>query len=391
VTLELALHLAARRHKQTPAFALFSRALARALDAGSADPLGEALGESREPIEELLFAARMHGVAGVVPSLDGAGRLPPALLESFASDLARSAARAERLGEDLAALGARAERSSLSFVPLKGAVLAALRYRDAAQRPRADIDLLAADGQFDAWSRLLAELGYERQTESARDRVFQKPGARMPDSYAEDADFPRPVELHRRLETRLLGRSFDLTEAYVRGLAPGRLHGAAALLPDDDALALHLLVHAGPDLVGRGLRLIQLHDFTTLAPGARFADGALELLGEAAWGLAALAVSALPRALPAEALRRFERAAPGPARRRAWRARPGLLTGEEERTVLLLAEMPLCRGARALAGRAADALPERSFLDRAYGVGVPVTLQLARYYRDRLFSLGPGR
>src|SRR5262249_33536047 len=153
----------------------------------------------------------------------------------------------------------------LPFIPLKGSFLAQQRYGDASLRPAADVDLLAPDdASYDAWTRLLAADVYELETESARDRVFQRRDTRPPASFAEDADSPRPVELHRRLEVRLLGRSVDVTEPYVRGLSGGSLLGEPALLPSDGALALHLLVHAGPALVGRGVRLVQLHDFTRL-------------------------------------------------------------------------------------------------------------------------------
>jgi hypothetical protein len=60
------------------------------------------------------------------------------------------------------------------------------------------------------------------------------------------------------------------------------------------------------------------------------------------------------------------------------------MTGEAEKTVLVLAEARLCKGPRELAARALQALPDRTFLDRAYGAGAALPLRLVRYYRDRL-------
>jgi len=378
--IQLELHLEGRRRKRRPAFAAVSRAAARALAARRLEPLAEALPACQDPEEDVLFAARIHGVSALLASFEGGAALPEALRSGLSADRARGAARAQRLGEDLQRLGALAARAGLPFAPLKGSILAFQRYPDPAERPCADLDLLATDGSFDAWSRLLVEAGYSVQTESARDRVFLNPGARVPDSFAEHPDSPRQVELHRHLATKLLGRVVDVTPRYAARLRPGTLAGEPALLPDDGALALHLLVHAGPDLVGRGVRLLQLHDFTTISLPPALAGEATALLGEAAWGLGTLIQRALPTALPADLVAALP--PPPPRRRRAWLSRPGLMTGEEERTLLVLAEAPLCASLPELWRRVADALPQRSYLDRAYGARNPLS-RLARYYRDR--------
>jgi hypothetical protein len=356
-----------------------SRAMARALAAGSARPLVEG---SAFPVEDALFAARVHGVSALLEALPDSTELLPELVAGLREDRARLAARADRLREDAERLASLAERAGLSFVPLKGTYLATERYADPALRPCADIDLLAKGGEMEAWSRVLVEAGYAAGPDSGKDVLFSRPGERTPDSFAEHPDNPRPVELHRRLETRLLGRVVDLTGAYLAGLSAATLYGRPALLPDDDTLALHLLVHAGPDLVGRGLRLVQLQDFRVLNPGPEFAARAGALLGEAAWGLAALSERTLPGTFSEAVLAGFERFAPSARRRRVWLSRPGLMTGEEETRVLLAAEAPLCRTPLDLLRRAVHALPQRAFLDRAYGERGTVA-RLARYYRDR--------
>jgi len=328
----------------------------------------------------------MHGISGLLSAL--ADLEPSVPSESLSAELRaereRIGWRGDRLLEDLAALGRRAAAEGLALVPLKGSYLAPERYRDLSLRPAADIDLLARDDEFDAWSRLLLDEGYERQAESADVSVFSKRSFRSPDGFAEHPDNPRPVELHRRLRFRLLGRVHDFTGLYLGETREARsVDGIAALFPGERALALHLLVHAGPALVGRGLRLLQLHDFSVLSLDAACGELAVERLGEAAWGLSALLVRAWPGLLPEAFLSAFENAAPrSTTRRRRWLSRPGLLTGEAERSVLVLAEAGLCKTPSDLARRLVHALPEGSFLDRAYGQrGFSA---FARYYADRI-------
>jgi hypothetical protein len=389
VSLHLPLHLEGRRRKREPAFRELSRAAARALAVRDLAPVAETLSRGAASAGDVVFASRIHGICGLLAELTDArpDAVPEELAIAWREDRARAAERAARLAEDLARLGERARRSGLAFVPLKGAVLAFSRGRDPSLRPCADLDLLASGADFDAWTRVLLEMGYVLETEGAKDSVFQNPKTRPPSSFAEDPDAPRPVELHRRIETRLLGRVHDPTESYLASLTDGTLLGVPARLPSDDALFLHLFLHASPDLVGRGLRLVQYDDFTHLKPTNAFVDAAIALLDEASWGIAALLTRTRPDAVPAALLGGFERAAPPARRRRAWLSRPGLLTGEAEKTVLVLAEARLCRRPGELAARARQALPDRAFLDRAYGAGVSLPLRLARYYRyyrDRL-------
>lgn len=376
MSIDVALQLEGRRRRERPAFRHFSQALREALASGSASPVGRAL-EDAGSAEDALFAARIHGVSGLLARLPD---LPGALEEGLTGDLLRLSSRAERLREDLSRLGERAAARGLPFVPLKGSLLAFDRYPDAALRPAADLDLLAPGGSFDAWTELLVGEGYELTARGRKDWVFARPSARTPDDFREHPDNPRPVELHRSLEVRLLGRTVDLTSRYVAGLRETRVAGIPALAPPDDLLWLHLLVHAGPALVGRGVRLIQIHDLRLAPPGPGVGVLAVDVLGEAAWGLATLAERTLPGTVPSAVL---DSLPPPAARRRArWLDRPGLWDGTRERTVLVMSEIGLCAGPRAALARVVDALPEGSFLSRAYGRVGPGSL--LRYYRDRI-------
>ncbi len=376
MSIDVTLQLEGRRRRERPGFRLFAHALRDSLAVGTASPVGRAL-VGGGSVEDALFAARIHGVSGLLSRLP---ELPASLEEGLADDLARLTARGARLHEDLSRLGERAAARGLPFVPLKGSLLAFDRYADPALRPAADLDLLAPEGSFDAWTELLVGEGYEVTTRGRKDWVFARPGARTPDDFREHPDNPRPVELHSSLEVRLLGRTIDLTSRYVASLRDARVVGSPARAPDDDLLWLHLLVHAGPALVGRGVRLIQIHDLRLAPPGPAAAVRAVQVLGEAAWGLCALAEKALSGSIPPGLLDSLP--APGARRRVRWLGRPGLWDGTRERAVLLMSEIGLCEGAGAALARVVDALPEGSFLSRAYGRVGPGAL--VRYYRDRI-------
>ena len=370
----------------SPRFARLSLAAASSLAEKTAAPLAEAVHRLGAEADELLFVARVHGVAGLLARLDekdGALRSP--LARALGAERERIAERTSALTSDLAAIGQAAASAGLDLVPLKGAVLGALRYGDPSLRPAADIDLLCREEELARWERVLTGLGYALTARSGKDLVFRRPGERVPTGFEERPDNPRPVELHFRIPSRLLGRTVDPTEAYRARLAAGELPSVGrALLPDDDALLLHLLAHLGPAAVGRGARLIQLHDLSLLAPTA--SAGALRVAhrGAAAWGLAALCARSLPGALPGALLVSLQRARPPRRRADAWLRRPGLQTGAEERTLLALAELPLCRSLGERAARLLDALPERSLLTRTYGGDELGLRGLLRYAADRL-------
>lgn len=379
MTLHLPLHLEARRRKEEPSFAAASRAIAETVNRRALGPLVAA----RLDVEDVLFAARIHGVSGLLASLLDSEREEGPLVRGLRQDREALRARGERLRADLFELGRSGARVGLPFVPLKGTYLFAARYEEPAHRPMADLDLLALPGSFEAWTRVLADLGYDLVTKGFKDWVFERPGSRTPTDFAEHQDNPRPVELHFGLPVRLLGRTADVTSRYRSGLGETTLLGVPALVPGDDLLALHLLVHAGPALVGRGARLIQLVDFSKLRVTREAPALFRDVLGrEVAWGLTRLLDRPFPGALPPELLSDLSEGEPPASRRRLWESRPGLLTGEEERRTLVLAELPLCDSIASRLGRVKDSLPEGSFLTRAYGRRGLASF--VRYYRDRV-------
>ena len=385
----LPLVLEASRRRRTPEFRALSRGAARSLSSHLMDPLAEEVARHEVSADGLLFASRVHGVSGLLSKLadrepDG---LPAEHVAALAAERQSIGERGKRLLEDLGALGGVARRAGLPLIPLKGAYLASERYRDLSLRPAADIDLLAPGDTFEPWGRLLVSEGYVLANESWKNRVYVRPGHREPAGFGEHPDNPRPVELHQRVRERFLGRTIDFTDVLTARLTDGFVGGAiAARLPDDSALALHLFAHAAPAAIGRGLRLIQLVDFSHLSTRADTAGVLQERLGEAAWGLAALIEKGLPGALPDSLRAALALAPPSPRRQRLWLSRPGLMTGDEEKTILILAELRLTRDLPSAAGRMADALPDRAVLQNLYGAGASGASYLnalARYCRDR--------
>ncbi|MEO6325024.1 MAG: nucleotidyltransferase family protein [Thermoanaerobaculia bacterium] len=391
MAISLPLVLEAGRRRRTPEFGALSWGAARSLAARSLGSLADVVGRHRASADTLLFCARVHGVSGLLSRLtdNEPGTLPAEHAEALRHEREQVGARGRRLLEDLSTLGAAAQRGGLPLIPLKGAYLAAERYRDLSLRPAADIDLLAPAETFAPWARLLEESGYVLRHESWKNRVYIRPGHREPDGFGEHPDNPRPVELHQRVRERFLGRFVDLTDSIVERLSDGFVGDTVtARIPDDAALALHLFAHAAPAAIGRGLRLIQLVDLTHLQPRADTVAVLREHLGEAAWGLAALFEKGLPGALPDALRAELGRFQPAPGRQLRWLSRPGLMTGSEEKRFLLLAELGLCRDLASAAGRFYDALPERAVLQNLYGTGAggPMTYvrALGRYCRDRL-------
>lgn len=380
------LHLEAKRRRSDPLFGLLTRAAGAALAQDDIGPLADAVAAAGAADGDALFMARVHGISGLLARLSerSPARLGESLHAALAAERAAIGERGARLAEDVAALGRRAERAGLPFAPLKGAVLAPTRYRDLSLRPAADVDLLAPDGTFEAWRRALSEAGYREAGRTLKHATFVRDGGRVPDGFGEHPDNPRPVDLHDAIREPMLGRIVDVTEAVTARLTAGTLHGVPALLPDDDALLIHLLLHAGPHAIGRGVRLVQLADLGLLRTGRESPRAAGGALGEIAWGVAQLAARSLPGCLPAPFLEGLSSHAPSDARRHAWLSRPGLLTGEAEETWLLWAEMPLCATPRDALRRVAAALPERVALAELYGAGLPYPAALARYVWDRI-------
>ncbi|MBI1880861.1 MAG: nucleotidyltransferase family protein [Chloroflexi bacterium] len=214
------------------------------------------------------WASRVHGVApllwtklGTAPWLDEA--IKSWLAEQYRFNGQRQAKMQAELKEILALFG----HHQIPLMPLKGSVLAAAYYADAALRPMADLDLLIRLEDFASSARLLAQLGYEQEVVHWKHTGFSRPdNRRVVSSEGEHPDNPRKLEVHMYCRETFGGPALDLTETMWRNACPGTLLGEPARLLEPDALWLHLLVHATYHMwQGKG-RLIHLVDLALVTP-----------------------------------------------------------------------------------------------------------------------------
>jgi len=293
---------------------------------------------------DVLFVARCQGIAAHLLALvEREPRpWPDELREGLDRETARIAARGTRLADDLRALGHAASKAGLPLVPLKGSFLRSERYARPTLRPSADIDLLARPDDVPGWGALLRRLGYTVEQVTPRHRIFSHPTRTPVTTDGDHPDHPRPVELHERLAELVLGRRFDITSAYLAQLEHGTVLGdVPALTPGPAALGLHLVLHAGHDMLDRGLRISQLLDLRFVDGSAATVAALRAHLGAVAWAVAALSDRDVPGLLPSTIVRGVADLAPGWWRRRGILSRPGLLQGDPYRLTTVAGELRL--------------------------------------------------
>jgi hypothetical protein len=168
---------------------------------------------------------------------------------------------------ELKAILALFSRQQLPVMPLKGSILSAAYYVEAALRPIADLDLLIRPEDFSTAAQLLGQLGYEQEVVHWKHTEFSRPDNRqVVSTTGEHPDNPRKLEIHLHCRETFGGPTLELTGLMWRSAMPGSLLGEAVLLPQPDALWLHLLVHATYHMwQGQG-RLLHLVDLALLTP-----------------------------------------------------------------------------------------------------------------------------
>jgi hypothetical protein len=181
-----------------------------------------------------------------------------------------NARRVARLHGELAEILHLFAAEGVPLLPVKGAVLGALYYEDAAARPMADLDVLLRAEHFTAGEALLARLGYARIFTGWKHSRFARPApggtGAVADPTREHPDNPRQLEVHPRCRERIADAVVDLTDCLWGSARQGTLLGAPAWLPAPDAAWLHLLIHATHHVLLNNFRLIQLADLALLMP-----------------------------------------------------------------------------------------------------------------------------
>jgi hypothetical protein len=113
------------------------------------------------PVEVLPAAAALHRVAGtVLRGLDGIDGVPPDVRATLAALRHHATLRHLLITSALDRIGRAFDGAALSWVVMKGPVLAALLYPEPGERRYSDLDLLVARGDFPRAVQVLEALGY---------------------------------------------------------------------------------------------------------------------------------------------------------------------------------------------------------------------------------------
>jgi hypothetical protein len=350
------------RRMRSPVFRRLSESLAQALVEKSLGRLVQAAGGVGAGTADLLFAARCHGVAAHLVAIERSapGVLPAPIVDALCAEAARIANRGQRLDDTLRRLGHGARRARLPFVPLKGSFLRSERYPSVALRPSADIDLLIDRADLERWRAVLHDQGHVSEQTTGRHLIFQRPDEAPASAEGDHPEHPLPIELHDRLRESVLGRSIDITAAYLADLHDGHILGdVPARVPGSVAMALHLFLHAAPAMLDRGLRIAQLLDLQFVDDSPPIIAALQSSLGETAWAVAALADRDAPGLLSPRVSAGLSSVAPGAVRRRIILSRPGLLQGDPRRVTTLAGELLLSRSPLSVARRVRSAWRDR--------------------------------
>ncbi len=150
--------------------------------------------------------------------------------------------------------------NGIPVMPLKGVLLQKIAYGDRSFRPIADVDLLVPEARFFEAIALLRASGFNRERwERGEWQVtLTKAGA-----------VPLGIDLHRDL-TRTSRSGLTAAGMFARGSRDTRLFGAPIVVPSDDDLFAHLLLHATLQWLNVGT-LHRPEDFEAL-PTARAMD-----------------------------------------------------------------------------------------------------------------------
>jgi len=225
-------------------------------------------GWSLETWKRFRTVCLVHGVGPLMyERLGEAAWLEAGIRDWLAGQYRLNEARLVKMQAELGAVLALFRAQGPAVMPLKGSLLAALVYPQAALRPMADLDLLIQSGDFEQSALLLRQLGYEETVTHWKHTEFLKPDNRaVVDRTGEHPDNPRGIELHSYCRETFGGPTLDLTERMWRETTTGPLLGTEAQWPALAALWLHLLVHASYHFwQGKG-RLIHLVDLWLLSP-----------------------------------------------------------------------------------------------------------------------------
>jgi hypothetical protein len=212
-------------------------------------------------------AAAMHGVSSLL-STSLRWRGPQGwrhFLEEQRIQVARRHARIEKL---LRAIDQSAREAGLRITPLKGVALHALGLYSVGERPMADVDLLVHPRDASRAAHLIESLGYREYRKSVKERGFAPLESHSAAALGEHSNNDITIELHERICEQLPLDLTDITDVVL----PQRPHSGLNGYPSTAALMTHLLLHTAGGMIGKAVRLVQLHDLALVARRMTEAD-----------------------------------------------------------------------------------------------------------------------
>jgi hypothetical protein len=222
---------------------------------------------------EWTMASATAVLHGVTPLLATTLCWPgPAQWQRFAAEQRHHTARRQQcIAGLLQRIDEESRRLGLAIMPLKGAALHALGVYCAGQRPMADIDLLVQERDAPRARGMLEALGYAQTYVTWKNSIFDPqtralaappwaPSTSAASGFGEHARAAIKIELHTRIIERLPVVPVDISPC----IFPANPQPGLNCYPSTLALISHLLINAAGNMVGRNLRMIQLHDIALL-------------------------------------------------------------------------------------------------------------------------------
>jgi hypothetical protein len=219
--------------------------------------------------EAVKVASAIHGVGPLLGLRVEAGEIAPPepVAVWLVGQVRRNRLRLERMrSELLETLAALAERG-FSAIPLKGGALLLDSVERVIWRTFADLDLLVPDGaeRRQDLDLALAHAGYCLGSVSWKHRSYSScaPGPPLVIGDGEHPDNPRDIEIHTEVVEMFRGFRWNLTPFLLREPA----EQAGWRVPSDEALALHLAVHASVSMLEGTAKAINLIDLARAIEG----------------------------------------------------------------------------------------------------------------------------
>lgn len=248
--------------------------------------------------------AVMHGVSPLL-SRTLRWRGPSGWVKFLEKQRSHTALRHGRIEALLCLIDHAAREANIAAVALKGVALHALGLYRAGERPMADIDLLVRPKQASRAVTMLKGLGYAESGATWKERVFTPIDHRDADALGEHAANDIKIELHERICERLPWRITDISVL----IHPAEARPGFHPYPSRASLMSHLLLHAAGSMAFQSLRLLQLHDLSSLSTTMTRDDWqnfleSRHLVGEVWWAFPPLEMASryFPATIPAGVL-----------------------------------------------------------------------------------------